>query len=88
MPILKYFLTVGLALTAGLFALSAYLESGNAAKATRTHTTASLAIVKPAAPAVESDLDVLVGPQKPDKPAKASPRHSTQSNRDARRAVH
>jgi hypothetical protein len=88
MLILKYFLTVGLALMAGLWALSAHLESGNTAKAARTHTTASLPIAVAPARTVVADTDVMVGPHKPDKPAKASPRHSTPSNRDARRPVH
>jgi hypothetical protein len=89
MLILKYFLTVGLALMAGLWALSAHLESGSAAKAARSHTTASLPIAVPAKTVVaDTDAAVMVGPHKPDKPAKASPRHSTQSNRDARRSVH
>jgi hypothetical protein len=88
MLILKYFLTVGLVLMAGLWALSAHLESANATKAARTHTTASLPIALTPAKTVVADTDVMVGPHKPDKPAKASSRHSTQSNRDARRSVH
>jgi hypothetical protein len=45
MPLLKYFLTVGSILTAGLLALSAYLEPASretAAKVAVAPTTASL----------------------------------------------
>jgi hypothetical protein len=45
MPLFKYFLTVGTILTAGLFALSAYLEPApkeGAAKVSVGPTTASL----------------------------------------------
>jgi hypothetical protein len=50
MPLLKYFLTVGTVLTAGLLALSAYLEpqsSGVGARVSVTPTTASLVHVGP-----------------------------------------
>ena len=86
MLILKYFFTVGLALTAGLFALSTYLESEGLARAARIHSTASLPITKPAVP-VESELDVMVGPVKPDKPAKAQA-SNRQSGHSHRRSVH
>jgi len=88
MLILKYFLTVGLVLTAGLFALSAYLESGHAARATHsaaTATTASLAIAKPnVAPKVDTTLDDMpVAAPKAEKPARASaPRRATQPQRE------
>ena len=43
MPLLKYFVTVGIALTVGLLAVSAYLEpSSQTAKVSVTPTTASL----------------------------------------------
>jgi hypothetical protein len=45
MPLLKYFLTVGAALTVGLFALNAYLEptpADIAAKVSAAPTTASV----------------------------------------------
>jgi hypothetical protein len=45
MPLLKYFLTVGAALTVGLFVLSAYLEptpADTAAKVSAAPTTASV----------------------------------------------
>ncbi len=45
MPLLKYFLTVGTALTVGLFVLSAYLEptpADTAAKVSAAPTTASV----------------------------------------------
>jgi hypothetical protein len=45
MPLLKYFLTVGAALTVGLLVLSAYLEptpSDTAAKVSAAPTTASV----------------------------------------------
>jgi hypothetical protein len=45
MPLLKYFVTVGAALTIGLFAVSTYLEpasSSQTAKVSVTPTTASL----------------------------------------------
>jgi hypothetical protein len=78
MLILKYFLTVGLALTAGLWALSAYLGSGNAARASHpvtTATTTSLAVFKPTpAPAVATTAleDVPVIAPKAEKPARSS----------------
>jgi hypothetical protein len=87
MLILKYFLTVGCALTVGLWALSSYVESQHAARAARTQTTASLPVVKPVVAAVVDDTDVMVGPVKPDKPAaKPTARSSTQHN--PRRTVH
>jgi len=78
MLILKYFLIVGLALTAGLWALSAYLDSGNTARASHpatSATTTSLAVFKPTpAPAVAATAleDVPVAAPKAEKPARSS----------------
>jgi hypothetical protein len=50
MPLFKYFVTVGVLLTLGLFALSAYIEptsSDAAARVSVTPTTASLVYVGP-----------------------------------------
>jgi hypothetical protein len=50
MPLFKYFVTVGMILTIGLFALSAYLEpvaSDSAARVSVTPTTASLLMDAP-----------------------------------------
>jgi hypothetical protein len=91
MLILKYFVTVGLALTVGLWALSSYVESQSSARAARIHTTASLPAAPPAATVVaDTDVDVMVGPHKPDKPAAKSTtaRTTAQHGRDTRRSVH
>ena len=53
MPLLKYFLTVGTILTAGLYALSAYLEPDlreTAAKVAVAPTAASLLYFAPKPP--------------------------------------
>jgi hypothetical protein len=50
MPLLKYFLTVGTALTVGLFVLSAYLgpsSSDTAARVSVAPTTATLLVFGP-----------------------------------------
>jgi hypothetical protein len=50
MPVLKYFLTMGPALTLGLFLLSAYLGPAapdSAAKVSKTVTTASIMKLEP-----------------------------------------
>ena len=52
MLILKYFLTVGAVLTAGLWALSAQMESENLAKAPRVQTTSTIAVPAPPKKAV------------------------------------
>ena len=88
MLILKYFFTVGLFLMGGLFAVSAYLESESIARVARAHAKTSLPVAAPVAPVVEPNpLEVMVGPVKPDKPAKASTttRQSGQANRGEHR---
>ena len=52
MLILKYFLSVGAVLMVGLWALSAHLETENAAKAPRVQTTATVAVPAPPKPKV------------------------------------
>ncbi len=77
MLILKYFLTVGLALTLGLYALSAHLESEKAASGLRVHTTASLPVAAPPKEpeVVEASLPVEpIAPPQATKPSKS--RHS------------
>ncbi|HEY1361518.1 MAG TPA: hypothetical protein VGF60_04690 [Xanthobacteraceae bacterium] len=75
MLIVKYFFTVGLALTAGLIALNAYLgASPGSAAAGGWHsaTTTSLPIIA-AAPAPVAPLPAAApAPPKPAKPVKAS----------------
>jgi hypothetical protein len=83
MLILKYFAIVGTLLTAGLLAVSSYLEAQHAGRVSRAPTTASVAIVKPAVVA-DTDLEMIVGPVKPDKPVKPSSAHS--SHREGRRS--
>ena len=65
MLILKYFLSVGAALTVGLWVLSAHLESENAAKAPRVQTTSTIAVAPPAKPKVAevSLIDEQIAPQ-------------------------
>jgi hypothetical protein len=53
MPLLKYFVTVGVLLTLGLFALNAYLDPAStdgAARVSVTPTTASLVLIAPTQP--------------------------------------
>ena len=85
MLILKYFLTVGLALRLGLYALSAHLESEKAASGLRVHTTASLPVAAPPKEpeVVEASLPETIAPPQATKPSKS--RHS--SHRE-RRSVH
>ena len=75
MLIVKYFLTVGLALTAGLIALNTYLgasQGSTAGGGLHPPTTTSLPIVA-AAPAPAAPLPAAEpAPQKPAKPVKAS----------------
>ncbi|MGE3159224.1 MAG: hypothetical protein AB7E84_20435 [Xanthobacteraceae bacterium] len=47
MLILKYFLTVGTALTIGLFLLSAHMDTGKTTSRPQAPTTATLAVVPP-----------------------------------------
>lgn len=82
MLILKYFLTVGTALTLGLFALSSYMESEQAARP-RAHTITTLAVAPPPPkPAVAevSLIDEQIAP-----PPGTLPRSARQPSR---RAVH
>jgi hypothetical protein len=85
MLILKYFLTVGFALTAGLFVLSAYMESESIARAARTYTVHAALPVAQAAP-LDASLDVMVGPIKPDKLVTTSTpaRHGREHRRSVR----
>jgi hypothetical protein len=83
MLILKYFVTVGLALTLGLFALSAHLESEKATSGLRVHTTASLAIVPPPKQeVVEAVLPETILPPEVTKPSRS--RHSGHRERRSR----
>ena len=82
MLILKYFLTVGVALTLGLYALSTHLESEKAASGLRVHTTASLAIAPPPKPeVVEAALPETILPPEVTNPKS---RHSGRRERRSR----
>ncbi len=87
MLILKYFLSVGTALTVGLIALSAHMESGKASSGPRTHTTASLPVATPPKPAVAavSLIDEQIAPA--GQTSKKSTRQSSSPQRE-RRSVH
>jgi hypothetical protein len=89
MPILKYFLTVGLLLTGGLWALGTYLEAGKPAGAhSVVATTETLAIAKPSNKAVEARdpaLDLVVAPQKEQRAGRSGSRRSSRSHRRAGR---
>jgi hypothetical protein len=83
MLILKYFLTVGVALTLGLYALCTHLESDKAASGVRIHTTATLAIAPPPKPeVVEASLPETILPPEATKSSRS--RHSGNSHRERR----
>jgi hypothetical protein len=74
MPLFKYFLTVGSILTAGLFALSAYLEprtSDAAARVSAAPTTASLYFAPAPSKPANATASLYVAPS-PSKPAKTT----------------
>ena len=85
MLILKYFLTVGTALTVGLLALNAHLvpSAPVAGAVVRTATSASLPTIPPKAQPVEEKLAAEPAPPAPAKPAA---RRSTQSTRAHQRS--
>ena len=84
MLILKYFFFVGVALTLGLFALSAHLESENIAKGPRIHTTSTIAVAPTPKEAVAeaSLINEQIAPPQKEKPSKPV-RHSGSSHRRA-----
>lgn len=82
MLILKYFLTVGTALTLGLFALSSHLgPSGSVA--VHAATTASLPTVVPTPQPAKASLAVDPAPKKPAK-STSSRRHKQTGSRASR----
>lgn len=77
MLILKYFLTVGTALTLGLWVLSTYMQTDNVAKAPRVQTTSTIAVAPPPkAKVAETNLyEEQLAPQGKTAKPQAEPRH-------------
>jgi hypothetical protein len=84
MLILKYFLAVGTALTLGLIALSAHMESEHSARASRMPTTASLPVAPVKAPVAEIDLAEPIAPA-PEQKLKSSRSSSSSRQGTAQR---
>ena len=80
MPLLQYFITIGAVLTAGLFALSAYLDpaaSEARARVSVAPTTASLIALAPALPKPTQITTVDVAPPAPVKPTHVKASHKS-----------
>jgi hypothetical protein len=82
MLILKYFVSVGAVLIAGLLALNAHLAPSGGSPV-QAMTTDSLPVAKPVAPP-EPDLPIVEPVSVPDKKAAKSSRSSKKSSRRSR----
>jgi hypothetical protein len=78
MPILRYFITVGIALTLALFALSNYLEPATSTAGARVSVTPTTASLVHLAPSPTKPIQPQVAEVKP---APVKPAHTKASHR-------